>query len=156
MLIWRTIRLAAAIRSAVPDVPAERALPAAIAIEAHHGQHDPLLIAAIAAHESRLDWREVNGGGCWGAMQRCGARPRRWTEAESYIAGVRRLDDAVAECRKVRRCGAVDVLAAYCSGPDGVRGRWYAMPRAILRRRDALRRAMGVRPGAEPTTGAGS
>lgn len=92
--ILRVVRLVAAIRTAFPDVPPERVLPAASAILATHGQHDPMLVAAIAYGESRFDWRVVNAGGCWGALQVCGRpMPRDLTEHGSYLAGIRRLDE---------------------------------------------------------------
>lgn len=155
LTILRAIRLAAAIRSAFPDVPARRVLPASLAIVLEHGQHDPLLVATLAYGESRFDWRVVNARGCAGAMQVCG-RGRYRTERASYAAGVRKLDEARDYCERRRTPTTPCLLAVYGSGPRGAREGLYRRPRLVLRRLEKLRRAMGGRPGLWPTEGAES
>lgn len=124
---------------AVFSVPQSRACHAADAILATG--EDPALLAAIAYGESRFDWTLTNARGCWGAMQVCGRRPRRWTEAQSYEAGARRLREARAWCARrgtpTRRCQ----LAAYAGGPRLVRAGTYT-GRVVLRRAAAVRAAM--------------
>ncbi len=152
--LLRAARLAHAIAVAHPDVPADRAWPAAVAIVAESGTYDPELLAAIAYGESRFNWRADNSKGCHGSMQVCG-RGRYSDERAAYAAGVRKLDDARAYCLRQKGAGdwtrsALDLctLAGYASGPAGVRGRWYRGPRAVLRRAERLRAlSLGQRPG---------
>lgn len=143
--LLRVVRLATAIRTAFPDVPPERALPTASVILATHGQHDPVLIAAMAYGESRLDWRAVNARGCWGALQVCGRpRPRDLTPRMSYEAGIRRLDESRAYCLRRRTPTTLCELAVFASGPQGPRLGYYRHPRLILARRARLRAALGT------------
>lgn len=130
-------------------LPAARVCSASSAIVATAGSWDPALIGALAWAESRLDPHVVNARGCWGPLQVCGRhRPRGITERASYAAGVRRLDEARAFCLRRGDRSTTCALAGFASGPAGVRGRWYARPRATLRRAEAIRRVMlGQRPG---------
>lgn len=148
-------RLCGAITATWPEVPPQRACPAALAIEVERGAWSPALVAAIAYHESRFDPTLVNAtlGACgpmqvvWSADRdrqdrRC-VRVRRDAWA-GYRAGVAKLREARRYC--VRRGeGELCVLAAYASGPAGVRGRWYRGPRRVQRDAARLRAAMGPR-----------
>lgn len=101
----------------------------------------PELIAAIAYRESRFDPRVVNARtGCWGVMQ-VNTR-RRGDEWAGYRAGVAKLREARRYCAR-RGDGRLCVLAAYASGPKGVRGRWYRGPRRVERDAARVRAAMG-------------
>ena len=63
-------RLCGAIAATWPDVPADRACPAALAITVEHGAWSPALVAAISMHESAFTPALVNAvlGAC-GPMQ---------------------------------------------------------------------------------------
>lgn len=125
-------RLCGAISATWPEVPPQRACPAALAIEAERGAWSPALVAAIAYHESRFDAAQVNAAlGACGPMQviwsadrarqdrRC-ARVRRDAWA-GYRAGVRKLDRAAIDCERLRAPGLDCVLRVYAAGP-GWRG----------------------------------
>ena len=101
------------------------------------------VVASIAYRESRFDPRVVNAvTGCWGPMQ-VNTR-RRGDEWAGYRAGVAKLREARRYCAR-RGEGELCVLAAYASGPAGVRGRWYRGPRRVQREAARLRAAMGLR-----------
>lgn len=121
-------RLCGAITATWPEVPPQRACPAALAITAEHGAWSPALVAAIAYHESGFDHARANPtlGAC-GPMQviwfrdrarqdrRC-ARVRRDAWA-GYRAGVRKLDQAAGDCDRLGVAGLDCVLRVYASGP---------------------------------------
>lgn len=138
-------------------LPPARVCSASLAIVAERGDHDVALLGALAWAESRLDHRQVNrrSGAC-GALQvlrpRGGCGRLFADERASYAAGIARLDGARAFCARRGDRSITCELAGFMSGPPGVRGRWYARPRAALRRADAIRTLMiGGRPGPTPT-----
>mgnify|MGYP001576009322 CR=1 FL=1 len=139
-------------------LPPGRVCAASRAIVAERGAWDPALLGALAWAESRLDRRVTNprSGAC-GALQvlrqRGGCRRLTTSERASYAAGVARLDGARAFCVRRGDRSSLCALAGFMSGPAGVRGRWYARPRAALRRAEAIRRLMGGRPGAASPIG---
>lgn len=121
-------RLCGAITAAWPEVPPQRACPAALAIEVERGAWSPALVAGIAYHESGFDASRVNAAlGACGPMQvvwsadrdrqdrRC-VRVRRDAWA-GYRAGVRKLDQAAADCERLRAPGLDCVLRVYAAGP---------------------------------------
>lgn len=121
-------KLCGAILATWPEVPADRACPAALAITAEHGAWSPVLVAAIAMRESAFTPTLVNNAlGACGPMQvvwfrerarqdrRC-ARVRRNAWA-GYRAGVRKLDQAEADCERMRAPGIECVLRVYAAGP---------------------------------------
>lgn len=135
-------RLCGAIVATWPEVPPQRACVAAVAIEAERGAWSPALLAAIAYRESRFTPTAVNPtSGAWGLMQTVGRRPRHLTAWASVRAARHKLDEARAYCRR-RGEGELCTLAAYASGPAGVRGRWYRGPRRVLREAGRVQRAM--------------
>ena len=121
-------RLCGAITATWPEVPPQRACAAALAIEVERGAWSPALVAGIAYHESRFDAAQVNAAlGACGPMQviwsadrdrqdrRC-VRVRRDAWA-GYRAGVRKLDQAAADCERLRAPGLDCVLRVYAAGP---------------------------------------
>lgn len=150
-IIIAAARLCAAIAS--PEVDVERACSAALVIVHVADEFDPALIAAIAYGESRYqpdaispDGRDCGPMGVRSRPSLCRAiRADEWT---GYRHGVRRLREARAFCE--RRASGLGpdmlcVLAGYASGPDGVRGRWYRVPRRVLHRAAVLRARIGAR-----------
>ena len=140
-----SLRLCAALLAAHgADVDPARLCRAAIVIAHVADEWPPELLAAVSYRESRFDPRVVNARtGCWGAMQ-VSTRRRDRSEWAGYRAGVAKLREARRYC--VRRGeGELCVLAAYASGPAGVRGRWYRGPRRVQREAARLRAAMGPR-----------
>lgn len=125
------------------EVSPDRLCRAAV-IVAHVADEWPVeVVASIAYRESRFDPRVVNAvTGCWGPMQ-VNTR-RRGDEWAGYRAGVAKLREARRYCAR-RGDGDLCVLAAYASGPAGVRGRWYRGPRRVQREAARLRAAMGPR-----------
>lgn len=121
-------KLCGAILATWPEVPAERACAASLAITVEHGAWSPVLVAAIAMHESAFTPSLVNEvlGAC-GPMQvvwfkdharqdrRC-ARVRRDAWA-GYRAGVRKLDQAAGDCDRLGATGLDCVLRIYAAGP---------------------------------------
>lgn len=69
-------------------------------------------------------------------------RRRDRSEWAGYVAGVAKLREARRYCAR-RGEGRLCVLAAYASGPAGVRGRWYRGPRRVEREAARVRAAMG-------------
>ena len=109
-----------------------RACRAGVIAAAVAHEWPPELIAAIAYGESRFDPHVVNPRThVWGAMQ-VSTRQRDHGEWAGYVAGVAKLREARRYCAR-RSGGRLCVLAAYASGPAGVRGRWYRGPRRVER-----------------------
>ena len=126
------------------EVSPARLCRAAVIVAHVADEWPPELLAAIAYRESRFDPRVVNARtGCWGAMQ-VNTRRRDRSEWAGYRAGVAKLREARRYCVR-RGDGELCVLAAYASGPAGVRGRWYRGPRRVQREAARLRAAMGPR-----------
>jgi len=133
-------------------VPHDRLCRAAIVIAHVADEWPPELLAAISYRESRFDPRVVNARtGCWGAMQ-VNTRRRDRSEWAGYVAGVAKLREARRYCAR-RGEGDLCVLAAYASGPAGVKGRWYRGPRRVQREAARLRAAMGPRTQAPTSAG---
>lgn len=152
--LFRAARLAHAIHAAHPDVPADRAWPAAVAIVSEARGYEPELLAAIAWAESRFGLAAVNArtGVCGpGQTRSTRAVCRRIAAGDArlgYREMVRVLDGARAFCARRGDRSMLCALAGYASGPAGVRGRWYRGPRAVLRRAERLRAlSLGQRPG---------
>ena len=124
------------------EVPHHRLCRAAIIITHVADEWPPELLASIAFRESRFDATAVNAHtGCWGALQ-VNTRRRDRSEWAGYVAGVAKLREARRYCAR-RSGGRLCVLAAYASGPAGVRGRWYRGPRRVEREAARVRAAMG-------------
>jgi hypothetical protein len=142
-LIFRAARLAAAINGLWPaEVPPERAAGAALAIVMAADGEDEALLASIAYTESRfLPGVRNPRTGCAGPM---GVRRFDITRGEfaGYRAGVAALRESRAYCIRRRTPGQLCTLAGYRSGPRGVRLRLYRGPRAVLERRDRIRREL--------------
>lgn len=137
-----SLRLCSALLAAHGDeVSPARLCRAAVIVALVADEWPPELLAAIAYRESRFDPRVVNARtGTWGAMQV--STRRRGDEWAGYRAGVAKLREARRFC--VRRGeGELCILAAYASGPAGVRGRWYRGPRRVLRDAAQLRKLLG-------------
>lgn len=125
------------------EVSPDRLCRAAVIVAHVADEWPPELLAGIAYRESRFDPSAVNAvTGCWGAMQ-VNTR-RRGDEWAGYVAGVAKLREARRYCTR-RSGGDLCVLAAYASGPKGVKGRWYRGPRRVQREAARLRAAMGPR-----------
>ena len=126
------------------EVSPQRLCRAAVIIAHVADEWPPELLAAIAYRESRFDASAVNPRtGCWGALQ-VSTRRRDRSEWAGYRAGVAKLREARRYCAR-RSGGRLCVLAAYASGPAGVRGRWYRGPRRVEREAARVRVAMGWR-----------
>ena len=126
------------------EVSPQRLCRAAVIIAHVADEWPPELLASIAYRESRFDPRVVNPRtGTWGALQ-VNTRRRDRSEWAGYVAGVAKLREARRYCAR-RSGGRLCVLAAYASGPAGVRGRWYRGPRAVLRRAATIHNAMAPR-----------
>ena len=124
------------------EVNPHRLCRAAVVIAHVADEWPPELLAAIAYRESRFDASAVNPRtGCWGPMQ-VNTRRRDRSEWSGYRAGVVKLREARRYCAR-RSGGRLCVLAAYASGPAGVRGRWYRGPRRVEREAGLVRAAMG-------------
>lgn len=127
------------------EIPPARACAAAAIIVDVAGAEDPVLVAAIALGESRLDPAATNGRACGPmAVVAPPARCRAWARDEraGYVAGVAMLGQARAYCARLGTPSIRCALAVYASGPRGARDRLYRQPRAMLRRARALRAAM--------------
>ena len=134
------------------EVSPDRLCRAAVIVAHVADEWPPELLAGIAYRESRFDPSAVNAvTGCWGPMQ-VSTRRRDRSEWAGYVAGVRKLREARRYCAR-RGEGEVCVLAAYASGPAGVRGRWYRGPRRVQREAARLRAAMGLRMKAPTSAG---
>ena len=126
------------------EVPHHRLCRAAVIIAHVADEWPPELLAAISYRESRFDASAVNPRtGTWGALQ-VNTRRRDRSEWAGYVAGIAKLREARRYCAR-RSGGRLCVLAAYASGPAGVRGRWYRGPRAVLRRAATIHNAMAPR-----------
>ncbi len=124
------------------EVAPARLCRAAVVIAHVADEWPPELLASIAYRESRFDPSVVNPRtGCWGPMQ-VSSRRRDRSEWAGYRAGVAKLREARRYCAR-RGEGRLCVLAAYASGPAGVRGRWYRGPRRVERDAARVRAAMG-------------
>lgn len=124
------------------EVSPQRLCRAAVVIAHVADEWPPELLASIAWRESRFDPSVVNPRtGCWGPMQ-VSTRLRDRSEWAGYRAGVAKLREARRYCAR-RGEGRLCVLAAYASGPKGVRGRWYRGPRRVEREAARVRAAMG-------------
>lgn len=124
--------------------PARACAAAAIIVEVA-GDEDPVLVAAIALGESRLDPAATNGRACGPmAVVAPPARCRAWARDEraGYVAGVAMLGKARRWCARRGTPSVLCRLAVYASGPRGARDRLYRQPRAMLQRARALRAAM--------------
>ena len=133
------------------EIAPTRACEAAAIIVEVSGSEDPILVAAIALGESRLDPAATNGRTCGPmAVKASPATCRRWARdpRAGYVAGVAMLGEARRWCARRRAPGIgpglLCTLAVYASGPRGARERLYRQPRAILRRAAALRAAMAA------------
>ncbi len=150
-----SLRLCSALLAAHGDEVSPARLCRAAVIVAHVADEwPPELLASIAYRESRFDPSAVNAvTGCWGPMQ-VSTRRRDHNEWAGYVAGVVKLREARRYCAR-RGEGELCVLAAYASGPAGVRGRWYRGPRRVLRDAARLKSLTGRRHGAQgdPATG---
>ena len=124
------------------EVPHHRLCRAAVIIAHVADEWPPELLAAISYRESRFDASAVNPRtGTWGALQ-VNTRRRDRSEWAGYVAGIAKLREARRYCAR-RSGGRLCVLAAYASGPAGVRGRWYRGPRRVEREAARVRAAMG-------------
>ena len=135
------------------EVPHHRLCRAAVIIAHVADEWPPELLASIAWRESRFDASAVNPRtGTWGALQ-VNTRRRGRSEWAGYRAGVAKLREARRYCAR-RSGGRLCVLAAYASGPAGVRGRWYRGPRRVEREAARVRAAMRTtNPAPSATTG---
>ena len=134
------------------EIDPSRLCRAAVIVAHVADEWPPELLAAISYRESRFDSTAVNPRtGCWGPMQ-VSTRRRDRSEWAGYVAGVAKLREARRYCAR-RGEGEVCVLAAYASGPAGVRGRWYRGPRRVQREAARLRAAMGLRMKAPTSAG---
>ncbi len=125
------------------EVAPARLCRAAVVIAHVADEWPPELLASIAYRESRFDPSVVNPRtGCWGPMQ-VSSRRRDRSEWAGYRAGVAKLREARRYCAR-RSGGRLCVLAAYASGPAGVRGRWYRGPRRVEREAARVRAAMRI------------
>jgi hypothetical protein len=106
-----SLRMCVAITATWPEVPAERACPAAVAITVTHGRWSPTLIAAIAYHETGFSGSLVGSRGECGPMQV--AWPARKRVA---LCDAARADVFTAYAQGV---GRLDLCMAYCGGGDG-------------------------------------
>ena len=126
--------------------PARACEAAAIIVEVSGGE-DPILVAALAIGESRLDPAATNGRTCGPmAVKASPATCRRWARdpRAGYVAGMAMLGEARRWCARRGTPSILCTLAVYASGPRGARERLYRQPRAILRRAAALRAAMAA------------
>lgn len=129
------------------EIPPTRACAAAAIVVEVAGDEDPVLVAAIAIGESRLDPAATNGRACGPmAVVAPPARCRAWARDEraGYVAGVAMLGQARRWCARRGTPSVLCRLAVYASGPRGARDRLYRQPRAMLRRARSLRAAMPV------------
>lgn len=136
-----SLRLCVAITATWPDVPADRACPAAVAIVAEADGETRLVLAAIAYRESRFTADALNPRtGCWGLYQATGRRvPDVYAQTRRAIA---KLREAQVYCDRRGDDHRLCALAGYASGPAGVRGRWYRGPRRVMREAARLRDTM--------------
>lgn len=155
-IILRAARLAAVLHGLWPrEVPPARAAGAAVAITLVADAHAPAeLLAAIAYTESRFQVGLTNprtkvcGPTQVKASSSTCARIVAGDDILGYQLAAAKLREARAHCQRRGTPTELCMLAVYCSGPRGPRERLYRQPRAILRRREALRRVYGARPGA--------
>lgn len=163
--ILAAARLCAAISASHADVPLERACPAALAVMANAQGRDPVLLAAIGVGETRLTLGLIGSRGEVGAWQvrlyGRGRRARELAALTSYTAGVReavrRLDEVAAWCHRRGTPGDRCMITGYRGGPALVRRGLFGGAGKVMRRVEAIRRAMGSRPGpARPAIGAAS
>lgn len=127
------------------EIAPARACEAAAIIVEVSGSEDPILVAALALGESRLDPAATNGRTCGPmAVKAAPATCRRWARdpRAGYVAGVAMLGEARRWCARRGTPSVLCALAVYASGPRGARDRLYRQPRAMLRRAQALRAAM--------------
>lgn len=136
--LFDALRLCLALATVYP-FPAERSCRAAVSIVLAADEFDPLLVAAIAAGESKFNDRAVNGL-CRGPMQ----VRRGPLGSAGYAAGVAVLREASRWCARRGTPGRRCTISAYASGPRGPRLGLYRQPDAVLRRYARLRRAMAI------------
>lgn len=132
------------------EVPQARLCAAASAISAERGAWDPALLAALAYTESRyrLDVRNPSTGVCGPGQTKATEREcraiARGDARLGYRLMVRALDQSAAYCERRGDLSLTCALAGYASGPAGVRGRWFARPRLVLRQAARIRAAMPI------------
>ena len=118
-------RLAVAITTAWPHVPAERAAPAALAIvvAVDGTPWSPDLVAAIAYHETHLRTDRIGSRGECGMGQVAHRRDRaaRCLAARAYPESARQMVAALEEARAVCRGRAICALNVYAAGTKGMR-----------------------------------
>jgi hypothetical protein len=139
--LLQAARLAAAITTAYPDVPVDRAASAAWAIVATVPAEDRALVAALAWRESRFVATAHNRRtGVHGPLQVKARRPFA-SEREGYAAGLAVLTEARRWCLRRRTPTRACELAAFAGGPRLVRKGTYT-GRVVLRDAARVRRAM--------------
>lgn len=115
-LLIAAAKLCGAILATWPEVPADRACPAALAITVEHGAWSTVLVAAISMRESACGPMQVVWFKDRARQDRRCARVRRDAWA-GYRAGVRKLDQAAGDCERMGAPGIECVLRVYAAGP---------------------------------------
>ena len=141
--ILAAARLAVAITTAWPHVPAERAAPAALAIvvAVDGTPWSPDLVAAIAYHETHLRTDRIGSRGECGMGQVAHRRDRsrRCIAARAYPESARQMVAALEEALVVCRGRAICALNVYAAGTKGMR---WAGPGVAVREFHALERQL--------------
>lgn len=166
-LLWikflHAAHLATAIATIHPEIPPERVIAAVgtiiVASECNsvdeEGElgcaEDTTLVSELTWGESGYNPKKVNAkyGACGPlqvlysttnrAYQDRLATPILANALTGYRAGVQKLRDARAHCRRHRKFDVLCEIAGFRSGPQGIYGEWYAKPREIWERRNQLR-----------------
>lgn len=117
-------RLAVAITTAWPHVPAERAAPAALAIvfAVEGTPWSPDLVAAIAYHETHLRTDAIGSRGECGMGQVAHHRDRTalCLAARAYPESARQMVAALEEARATCSGRAICALNLYAAGTNGM------------------------------------